>query len=293
MAASPRLISSPQLVAEVSPLGAELQRLTTAEGLDLQWSGDPAVWSGRAPILFPVIGALRDGSYRLDGRTYRLPKHGFARRSVFMVVEQAPSRVRFRLDPDDMTRDAYPFEFRLEVEMSLEAAALTVAAVVANRGDRPMPASLGFHPALRRPLPFGRARDDHRLVFDRDEPAPVRRIDAQGLLEPAPQPTPVQGRDLAPSDALFEADALIFDRVASRRVVYGAPGAPRIAVDFPNSPVLGVWTKPGADFLCIEPWSGLPDPQGFDGDLFQKPGVFVVEPGGSRRTVMTLTLLDD
>ena len=285
-------IASPKLQAELSTEGAELRRLATADGLDLQWDGDPAVWSGRAPILFPVIGMLRDGRYTLDGRTYALPKHGFARRSEFTVAAHGADTVTFRLEADGAPRAAYPFEFRLEVAFTVAGAALTVAAAVANLGDRPMPASFGFHPALRWPLPFGRPREDHRVVFDRDEPDPVRRIDMEGLLKPEPQPTPVTGRELAPRDQMFEADALIFDRVRSRRVIYGAPGAPRIAVEFPDSPVLGVWTKPGAGFLCVEPWCGLPDPEGWSGDLADKPGGFTVAPGGSRRMSMTLTLLD-
>ena len=196
-----------------------------------------------------------------------------------------------RLDASDETRAAYPFEFRLEVAFMLEGATLTLAATITNRGEGAMPASFGFHPALRRPLPFGQPKEAHRLVFDCDEPAPVRRIDPQGLLTPQPHPTPVSGRTLVLQDALFVDDALIFDRISSRRVTYGGPTGPQLAVAFEDFSMLGVWTKPGADFICIEPWAGIADPEGFEGDIRSKPGVFEVEPGGSRRLSMSITFL--
>lgn len=286
-------IQSESLVAEVSPLGAELQRLAIAGGGDLQWNGDPAVWSGRAPILFPVVGALNGGEYRLDGRTYAMPKHGFARRSTFDVVATSDASAVFRLDASDATRAIYPFEFRLDVAFTLEGPTLTLAATIANRGEQSMPASFGFHPAFRRPLPFGKLKDAHRIVFDCDEPAPIRRIDPQGLLTPQPHPTPVDGRTLVLRDSLFVDDALIFDRVSSPRVSYGAPEGPQLAVAFQDFPMLGIWTKPGADFICIEPWAGIADPQAFEGDLRSKPGIFEVAPGGARRLSMSITLLPE
>ena len=287
------VIQSDGLRAEASPTGAELRRLTTRAGRDLQWDGDPAFWTGRAPILFPVIGLLRGGRYRLDGVEYAMPKHGFARRSTFAVVETRPDAATLRLSASEATRGLYPFDFQLDLAFVVADRTLTVAATISNLGARPMPTSFGFHPAFRWPLPFGAPRDAHTLTFERDEPEPVRRIDPEGLLTPTPRPTPVEGRTLTLRDALFEEDALIFDRVASRRVVYGAPTGPRLEVAFDDFAILGVWTKPGAGFICIEPWAGLPDPQGFDGDIRDKPGVFQVAPGDRRRLAMSISLLDD
>ena len=247
------IIQSESLIAKISPTGAELQRLATRDGADLQWSGDPAVWAGRAPILFPIVGALRDDSYQLDGKAYAMPRHGFARRSTFSVVEVLPGSAVLRLSATDATRAIYPFDFQLDLEYALAGPALTVAATVFNRGDTPLPASFGFHPALRWPLPFGRPRAEHRITFERDEPAPIRRVDAHGLLTREQRPTPVTGRTLVLRDDLFVDDALIFDRLESRRVVYGADEGGRLAVAFEDFSRLGVWTKPGASFICIEP----------------------------------------
>ena len=283
-------IASDRLCATVSPHGAELTNLSTTDGRELQWNGDPAFWTGRAPILFPVIGVLRDGSYRYDGRTYAMPKHGFARRSTFDVVARDERGATFRLAASDRTRTIYPFEFRLDVTFRLTDTSLSVTAAVGNRGDRPMPASFGFHPALRWPLPFGRPRPEHRLLFPEDEPQQIRRIDADGLLRPEPQPTPVAGDTLPLADALFVDDALIFDRLTSRSVRYGAAEGSQLRVDFADFPTLGVWTKPGAGFVCIEPWHGFSDPEGFVGDIRDKPGSFLVAPGAVKTLTMAITL---
>ncbi len=285
-------ISSGRMSAGIAALGAELRHLTDGDGRDLQWDGDPAFWTGRAPILFPVIGMLESGRYRLDGVSHAMPKHGFARHSTFAIVEHMAEAVTFRLAASAATRAIYPFEFQLDIRFALADATLTVAATIANLGDTPMPASFGFHPALRWPLPYGQPRDAYAIHFRHDEPAPIRRIDANGLLLPAPQPTPVVGDTLTLRDDLFLDDALIFDRLESRHLSYGAATGPRLAVDFADFPTLGVWTKPGAGFLCIEPWQGSADPVGYAGDLRDKPGIMEIAPGTSKRLAMHITLVD-
>jgi galactose mutarotase-like enzyme len=280
---APVRIAGPRLSAEISPHGAELHRLQDEDGRDLLWDGDPAFWTGRAPILFPVIGCVNGGEVRVDGRSYPMAKHGFARHRRFEVAEQAADAVTFRLEADGETRTSYPFAFRLDIRFAIEGGALAVDALLHNPGDRPLPASFGFHPALRWPLPYGGDRALHRVRFETDELAPIRRIGADQLLRPEPQPTPVVGDLLDVADALFEDDALIFDRLASRHVTFGAPGTRAVRVSFPFMPLLGIWTKPGAGYLCIEPWQGVADPEGFTGELKDKPGVVEVAPGDTRR----------
>ncbi len=284
-------IGSGELTARVDPMGAQLSALVDAQGRDLLWNGDPAVWTGRAPLLFPIVGELAGGRYRLGEQSFALPRHGFARRSVFAVVHSGADRARFRLQDDATSRQAYPFQFELDVEFSVRDASLTITALVKNTGPVDMPASFGFHPALRWPLPNGRPRAEHRIEFAEEEPAPVRRLDAHGLLRPEPQPTPIRARRLALTDALFTEDVVIFDAVRSRLVTYGADSGPRIRVSFPDTPFLGVWTKPGAPFICIEPWHGIADPIGFASDFTAKPGIFTVAPGAERAIEMSLTVL--
>ena len=284
-------IRSTGLSATINPQGAQLSRLRDADDRDLQWQGDPAIWAGRAPILFPIVGMLVGGQYRTGGHSYCLPRHGFARNRRFSVAQSGPANVTFRLSADAQTLAVYPFEFELEVNFAVEAATLAVTSWIRNRGSIDLPASLGYHPAFVWPLPYGGDRAAHFIEFECDEPAPLRRLDANGLLTPQPVATPVQNRRLTLRDELFDADALIFDRISSRTVTYGSDVGPRIALSFPGVPYLGVWTKPGANFICIEPWHGITDPQGFTGELQDKPGSLIVPPGATATVAMSISVL--
>lgn len=278
-------IASDRLSAEIAPLGAELQSLK-CDGEELLWSGDPAWWAGRAPILFPMIGRLPDGRYRLDGREYALAKHGFARRSRFAVVEQTLDAATFRLQDDAETRAAWPFPFRLDLRFAIAAARLEITATVANTGDRDMPFSFGFHPAFRWPLPGAGARDRHVMRFAEPEPVPIRRAGPDGLLTSASHPTPVADRTLELSDALFSNDAIIMPDIASRSLDYGVPGRSGLRIGWDGLPDLGIWMKPGADYVCVEPWAGYPAPEGFADELWDKPGIMRLAPGEERRFTM-------
>jgi galactose mutarotase-like enzyme len=254
---------------------------------------DPAFWAGHAPLLFPIVGALAGDAYRLGERSFAMPRHGFARRSEFALVEADASSALFRLEASEASRTVYPFDFGLDMAFALTGATLAMTATVSNLGDTPMPFSFGYHPAFAWPLPYGGAVEDHRIVFECDDPAPIRRLDpATGLVAPDPQPSPIEGKVYAPTYADFEADALIWDELASRSLTYGVPGQPRLRIDFPDTPMLGIWQKPGARFLCIEPWAGIADPLGFAGDFTEKPGVMTLAPGAQQRLRMDVTLLE-
>lgn len=286
-------LRSDALTASIDPLGAELWSLRDAEGRELMTDADPAFWSGHAPLLFPIVGALAGDQYRLGERHFAMPRHGFARRSQFALVEAEAGRALFRLEASEATRAVYPFDFRLDMAFALTGTTLAMTATVSNRGDAPMPFSFGYHPAFAWPLPFGGAAEDHRIVFERAESAPIRRLDpATGLVAPEPQPSPVEGNIYAPAYADFEADALIWDDLQSRSLTYGVPGQPKLRIDFPDMPMLGIWQKPGARFLCIEPWAGIADPLGCTGDFASKPGVRTLAPGAQQRLRMDVTLLE-
>jgi galactose mutarotase-like enzyme len=285
-------VRSATLTAEINPLGAQLSTLRDREGRDLLWNGDAAVWAGRAPILFPIVGSLAGGRYRLGGRSFALSRHGFARGKPFEVVATTASSATFRLRADESTLAVYPFHFELEVSYVLASSTLSVNASVRNTGSEPLPASLGFHPGLRWPLPYGPARAAHFIEFEADEPAPIRRINPDGLLSREGFPTPVTNRRLMLSDELFRDDVMILDTLNSRSLRYGAADGPLVEVRFPDAQYLGLWTKPGAPFICIEPWQGITDPAGFAEDFTRKPGVFTVEPGATHSLNMGITLRD-
>jgi galactose mutarotase-like enzyme len=286
-------LRSGELSAEVDPQGAQLSVLRDRTGCDLLWGGNPSVWSGRAPLLFPIVGALAGGSYHLGSRIYHLPRHGFARNRRFEILESTPANAILRLRADAASLEAYPFRFELELHFALDGPTLSLTSWVRNLSDEQMPASFGFHPALRWPLPYGEPRSAHFIEFASDEPAPIRRLNADGLLTPEPHATPISHRRLALADALFQDDAVIFDRLRSRSLSYGADEGPRIRVSFPDSPYLGIWTKPQAEFICIEPWHGIADPIGFSADFRTKPGVFTLAPRAALPIKMALTLLAD
>lgn len=285
-------ISSGELSAEIDPHGAQLSTLRDRGGRDLLWNGDPAVWAGRAPLLFPIVGVLNGGNYRLGGKSYPLPRHGFARNRIFALANSSPTSATFKLSADAATLQVYPFPFELDAQFELRGATLTLISTVRNTGDAALYASFGYHPALRWPLPFGEPRSSHFIRFEADEPAPVRRIDAQGLLTPERQQTPIVKRRLALADSLFQNDVLILDQIKSRSVIYGAERGPSIRVDFPDAPYLGLWSKPGANFICIEPWHGVTDAEGFAGDFKEKAGVFALTAGAALSATLAITLLN-
>lgn len=289
-------IASQALTVRIASLGAELQSITDASGAEWMTDGDPAFWSGRAPILFPIVGEVANGVIRLDGQEYPLARHGFARRREFVCEEHEQNGwVRFRLSDDAETRAAYPFAFDLELLYAVDGQMLTVTATVRNRGDAVMPFSIGFHPGFAWPLPGGGDKSQHRVIFEKREPGPIRRLDEDGLLR-AYEDTPV-GEDgvLSLRPELFDADAMIWDRPASRNLVYEGEAsdgmtAPAIDLSFPDCPMLGIWQKPGAEFICLEPWAGHADPAGFEGDFRAKPGVMEIAPGEERSFMMAVTV---
>ncbi|MGC4250075.1 MAG: aldose 1-epimerase family protein [Sphingobium sp.] len=286
-------IGSDGLRAAIRPLGAELWSLQDAEGRELMTDADPRWWTGHAPLLFPFVGRSRGDVYRWEGRDYPMPQHGFARHRTFALIERAEHSAIFRLEADAETRAAYPFDFRLDMAFVIEGEALQMTATVTNRGEADMPFSFGYHPAFAWPLPYGGTAEEHRVVFEKREPAPVRKVgDEPGLIARESVGSPVKGDTLAPTYAMFEGDALIWDRLESRSLIWGVPGHRRLKIGFPDTPWLGLWQKPGAHYLCVEPWAGMADLVGFTGDVWEKQGIMRLAPGAARAFRMDVALVD-
>jgi galactose mutarotase-like enzyme len=284
-------IGSSGLSASVNSEGAQLWTLRDRMGRDLLWDGDPKYWPSRAPILFPVIGESPGGQVRVGGSAYPMNRHGFARDCAFDVAERSADRVTFVLRESEETRTRYPFAFELSLRFRASGASLATEVTARNTGSSAMPASFGFHPAFRWPLTPGTARNDHICLFEHEEPDPIRQPNvATGLMLPTDRPSPVKARRLEMHDGLFESGALVFVRHRSRSLWYGAPGATGIKADFPSMPHLGLWTRPGFPFFCIEPWHGLADETGADGELEKRPGITLLEPGASLGSAMTVTI---
>jgi galactose mutarotase-like enzyme len=283
-------IATARITARVKPHGAELCSLRDGAGREFLWPGGEA-WPRQAPILFPIVGRLKDDTLRLDGARYPMGGHGFARDLPFVLVERSEAACRFQASDSAATRAVYPFSFLLDAAYAARDATLDIAFTVTNTGAAPLPFSIGAHPGFAWPLPGAGAKDTHSLTFEKPESGTVHRPNAEGLLRPAGR-YPAEGRTLELSDALFEGGALVLLPAASRSVRFSAPGAPGLEVAWDGFEELGVWMKPVAPFLCIEPWAGHADLAGTETDYRDKPGIRTLAPGESRSFRHGITLLD-
>jgi galactose mutarotase-like enzyme len=272
---------SSSISATISANGAELISLKNSEGLELLWQAGPA-WPRHAPILFPIVGRLKDDQLRHRGRLYPMTQHGFARDREFTWSERTTNSCTLVLGDDAETRSRFPFAFRLAVSYAVLAADLEVHFAITNTGEETLPASIGAHPAFNWPLSPEIAKEAYALEFAGEEREPIRRL-KDGLLRAKPEPTPISGKFLSLSEKLFTDDAIILDRPASAAVRYSADRGPAIDISWQGFKELGIWSKPaGAPFLCIEPWHGFASPSDFDGEFSDKPGLMHIAPAETR-----------
>lgn len=266
------------IAAIILAQGAELSSLRNAEGTELLWQAGPQ-WPRHAPLLFPIVGRLKNDTLRHNGKTFPMTQHGFARDRRFAWLEQEPRSCKLALTDDVETHARYPFAFRLEVTYTVDGADLDVGFHIINTGDEMLPASLGGHPAFNWPLLSGLAKEAYTLTFEKNEPAPIRRP-KDGLMRLQGEPSPIKGRTLALSEQLFDDDAVILDQVASSSVRLAAAQGPAIELSWRGFRELGIWSKVGGTaFLCIEPWHGFASPVEFDGEFAGKPGLMHIAPG--------------
>jgi galactose mutarotase-like enzyme len=264
-------LSSAALRAEISPLGAELVSLVGRDGSERLWQGDPAIWGDRSPILFPVVGRLQGDRLRVGGSDLSMPIHGFARSMIFAVTQLSDASALFRLRASEETLASYPWDFGLDVTYTLSNATLTVAFTVRNHDGRPMPYMLGLHPGFRWPRDPSHQREGHFLEFD--APGSLAcEIGRNGFRGEQPRLVSLTGRRLFLSDDLLDGGAAIFPDLPGRRVRFSDPaGETGIELDFQDFAHLALWTRPGAPFLCIEPWQALPHAERAAPDLSHVP----------------------
>lgn len=287
-------ICSDRLTALIEEKGAELVSLTdTNSGTEILWDGDPRFWARRSPILFPVVGKLRDDSYSLDGRTYSMVQHGFARDTMFRTVSSSSDDVSFHLEASRENLEKYPFRFSLDITYGLNGRSLSVATRVGNEGETRMPFSFGFHPGFKCPFEEGEKLGDYALFFEKPEEC-ERLVLENGLISDK-ESISLTGGVIGLSEELFERDALIFRGLRSEKVTLGRidERGRQIDVAFRGMSYLGVWKKKDAPFVCIEPWQGLADHRDRIGNnIFEKEGILVLDPGDSFNGKMTITCLE-
>jgi galactose mutarotase-like enzyme len=287
MPTDPVRISGDTLSATVAPLGAEMQTLRTADGADLLWHGDPRWWSGRSPILFPIVGRAADDRIAVGDFETGMKQHGFARRAVFTLDAQDDRSCRFTLRDSEETRAVWPFAFGIAVTHAFAGDTLEVAVEISNHDAEPMPFGFGFHPAFAWPLP-GAAGQPHEITLANGAEPAMARLSG-GLLPPERLPSPFTAGRLDLAHDQFEADAMIFPEGAGEALRYGVPGGPALEFEFDNLPNLALWQPPGAPFLCVEPWHGMAAATGASPQVAERPFSQSLAPGATSRFAWRVT----
>ncbi len=268
-----------KLSIAVSESGAELKSLQgISDGREWMWQASPEFWPRTSPVLFPIVGKLRDNSFSHHGRSYPLSQHGFARDRDFSLVASGQDFLRFRLEADDQSLRHYPFHFSLELEYRLEGSSLHVGYRVQNEGKEKMPFSLGAHPGFSLP---GWPSKKYFLEFEEDESLETIPLQDGLISHAARRLVHSENRRIEISKELFHNDALIFSSLKSTWIGLLSEGTmPQLRLHFAGFPFLGIWSKPGAPFVCIEPWYGHADPMDFSADFSEKPGIRILQPSG-------------
>ena len=269
------IIENEKLRIAISSKGAELQQIIDKQtGLEYLWSGDPAYWGKKSPVLFPIVGTLKNDCYDYQGKSYHLSRHGFARDMVFSVEAQSPTSIVFTLNSNETTLINFPFEFEFRISYHLLSNSLQVAYGVTNCSTHDMFFSVGGHPAFKLPLVDGTNYDDYFLEFNEKETSPRWPISKEGLIETVPEPLLVDTTILPLNKELFSKDALVFKNPSSSVVSIKSKKTEHgLDFDFSGFPYLGLWAAKGADFVCIEPWCGIADSVNANQQLTEKEGI--------------------
>lgn len=273
------------LTVEIDSHGAELQCITNnITGQQYLWHGDAAYWGRRSPVLFPIVGAVWEGKYRIDGKEYALGQHGFARDMEFAIVEDCPeNEAWFALESDESTLAKYPRRFRLEIGYRLHEERITVMWSVKNLDTEKMAFHIGAHPAFNLPQ-FDTADKVHGYFLCDSRELKSQVIEEKGCVGSKLVDVELDDEHMIPiTPTLFDHDALILaDRQVRRVSLLDKERNPYLSLLF-NAPLVGLWSpvKANAPFVCIEPWWGRADSIGFDGDFADRAYSNSLEPGAT------------
>lgn len=287
-------LSHNNIALEVSPHGAEITSIQMS-GHEYLWQADPQFWKRHSPILFPIVGKVWENTYRVAGKEFHLPQHGFARDSVFNLIDQQKHRASWQLTDSDATLAAYPYRFRLTAEHQVVDSMVTSRWTVENTADEPMFFQIGAHPAFNLRDFDPEAPIYGRLLFFRNgqqlQQLTVTHLSAKGHALAERQTLTLTDGRLAITPTLFEHDALVLeDSQVDRVVLCDKQQKPYLAMTF-DAPVLGIWSPIKAPFCCIEPWYGRTDAEGFCGDIQQRDYIQSLAPHSSFEFYYTIQTL--
>ena len=279
-------ITKSGLKATISIKGAELISLQDEQNTEFIWEGNPEFWGKHSPVLFPIVGTLKNNSYQYQEKTYHLSRHGFARDMEFSIIEKTENSVTFSLSSSAETLKVFPFEFELQLVYTLENTGLSIQYRVFNNNETEMPFSLGAHPAFALPGNF----EDYSLLWTNNDPLYYNLLD-KDLLSSVTQTLVLEDRKLALNYKLFENDALVFKTPRSKSVTILQKEKPLLKVTFEDFPSLGIWTKVGAPFICIEPWFGYSDPVDANGNILEKEAIQILESKAQFHAAFQISIL--
>ena len=290
------MLSCQGATAKIQLKGGQIASYRTPEGREVIWQADPAVWAQHAPVLFPVCGSVKDGQIRVAGKAYPMAKHGFTRNPDFALVTRGDDFAELALTPTEESRPMYPFDFVLRVSYFIRPDGFRTVFVVENRSDAVMPFCVGGHPGFVCPMEPGAAFEDYELVFPEKEDGWNALAPGGGCIDGGETLACLRDEGKIPLNHQWfdERDALVLTHVKSRSVclVHRESGH-GLRFDYPKMEVLAVWSKPGAgaDYVCLEPWHGMPDTVDATGNFEDKPFVTLLKPGEAWQASFNVTLL--
>lgn len=272
-------ISNDKITIQIDSMGAELRSLKdVASGREYMWNADPKYWKRTSPVLFPLVGGLKDGVYRLDGKEYPMGQHGFARDMEFRLKSQTAHEIWFTLESDDETLKRYPYQFILELGYELSDRTVIVKWRVKNPADTRMYFAIGGHPAFLCPIEQDTKQCDYKIRFDTKEQVVSSGL-ANGLVTDNDEIYALQDGALPITEHLFDGDALVIEHDQAHSVSLVKPdGTDYLTVTF-DAPLFGIWSPPKkqAPFICIEPWYGRCDRAGYEGDWKEREWMQMLE----------------
>lgn len=273
-------LTNDYLKLSVKEEGAEICSLKSAKNnIEYIWQADPEVWGHHSPILFPIVGALKDGKYIFNGKDYYLPQHGFVRQNKEVKLYKSTGKsLCFSLKSNDETLKNYPFEFELFITYSLNGNKLEIEFKVINPSDNILYFSVGAHPAFRCPLNGTEKYSDYYLEFSNNEMAKTYAIASGGLIDNKTKTIFDENNTIDLHEDIFSEGALVFKDLKSKKIhLRSKKTKQKITVSYNGFPYMGIWSKPKADFLCIEPWLGIADSIDANQNLIDKEGIIKLE----------------
>jgi galactose mutarotase-like enzyme len=255
--------------------GGEMTSLyNKTSGIEHLWQGDPGIWPWHAPNLFPVVGGLINNELLVNGKAYPMKRHGFNRESELLLIGSNETSARFSLPYSDKTLKVFPYKFDFQVHYELIDNALRVTYKVINHEHETIYFSVGGHPAFNVPFQAGENYEDYYLEFESEEKLERHLLSAEGFITGETQSVQLDGKKLHLTRDMFKDDAWVFKKLNSREVtIKNDKNDQTLAVEFPHFHYLGIWAKPGANFLCIEPWLGCADREGKHVDITHKEAI--------------------